>query len=189
MSLKKKSETRRRGRGLPCSTLSKRRLCLVYRPVSQNRPLAKHETPFTVFNIQMWYSPCVVGPALIADVLQFFSFLFHRSADASSILELWESLELPCPPRLLEVSLESQILLSLFLCVRPPPSLFPPPPFRVKSIFPSFPPFIGSPDPSRRRGRQMPHLAAPWVLSLFPIMLRKSTDSDVLYDCGGMSTS
>lgn len=43
--------------------------------------------------------------------------------------------------------------LSLFLCVRPPPSLFPPPPFRVKSIFPSFPPFIGSPDPSRRRGR------------------------------------
>lgn len=43
--------------------------------------------------------------------------------------------------------------LALFLCVRPPPSLFPPPPFRVKSIFPSFPPFIGSPDPSRRRGR------------------------------------
>lgn len=29
---------------------------------------------------------------------------FHRFADASSILELWESLELPCPPRLLEVS-------------------------------------------------------------------------------------
>lgn len=48
---------------------------------------------------------------------------------------------------------EPDLALSLFLCVRPPPSLFPPPPFRVKSIFPSFPPFIGSPDPSRRRGR------------------------------------
>lgn len=111
----------------------------------------KHPSQYLTFRCGT-HLALLVRPLLLM-YYNFFSFLFHRSADASSILELWESLELPCPPRLLEVSLESQILLSLFLCVRPPPSLFPPPPFRVKSIFPSFPPFIGSPDPSRRRGR------------------------------------